>query len=287
MNTTLKSLAIMLATAGLCLTGIATAQQEGMQPQQKTDQERNIIIYERSVIGVDSESRLTTTVNLPAGLKPKEDARVSAAEEAIRNVISTATDAVMKGDLNKLIEQLSGPDRERLEEATEMDLNPLRRGVDTLTKAFNEAYGLAFALTDDDLSATNMAVRVAEVGDPAQMNNWPLAPVSGRTISTQGTVNPDYMNEGRDVAVVVLPRAGGIPELTVSMTHEAPDFWKIDVPDTLSLADLQRNVSDALSNFAQEANTWPPDQNETERLLARRILMALYSVEPRQSGMTQ
>lgn len=298
MKLNLKHLASVLAVTGLLITGSAGAQNAAQGDLGMSDRQSEGTRQQPGAV----DTTAAAPAPLPAGIALKENARTRAVEEAVRNVLKTATDAVLAGNTNKLVEQLSHPDRERLQAETPIDLNPLTQATGVLKKTFNEAYGLTSDLTDQDLAATNMTITVGEIADPNALTNWPVDPIAGTKItagstepsvsrgpvgtiwrgaarSASGLVNKKYMAEGRDVAVVVLPPAAGIPELTVSMTHEAVDFWKIDIPDNMSLATLQRNLSEQIDKFSKEAKSWPPDQNETERLLARRVLIALYDVD--------
>jgi len=290
MVTRFKKATTFLISVGLALGSVAYAQEQQKPMDQKeqkqekvlkSDTESGVLIYERQVLATGDGTRLETTIKLPEGIAPKEDARIPAAEEAIRNVISTAVDAALAGDTDKLIEQLSGPDRERFESQTDADWNPLTKTTGFLNKTWKESYGLATAnVTKDDLSATYMAVRIGEIEDGVKLTEWPLEPTpTTNLMQKKGAGTADYMEPGRDVAVVVLPSANGLPELTVSMTHEAPDFWKIDVPDDMTLKALQESLTLHLNHLNENARSWPADEDETERLITRHVLMGIYGVD--------
>jgi len=86
------------------------------------------------------------------------------------------------------------------------------------------------------------------------------------------------LEKGRNVAVVYFPESHGKPEVYVSMIHEMPDAWKIDVPDTVDGQKLHDNLCNHLTMFAQHKDQWPTDVNEAYRMAAHCVMMAIYDL---------
>ncbi len=285
--------ASMLAIGGMTMLGTTgQAEQPSQSSSQSTrsssdrqiqsTQDRNVYIYDRSVIGTSDESRLSTSVTLPAGIQAKEGARESAVMEAVRDVFATATDAALSGDMKKLVEQLSGTDRQRLEADAAGDETIYRASLDRFNSTWQSAYQAGWKLVDREevFGPRFMAIQVGEIKDASQLTGWPIAPTMsrGQTTGSQERVSENYFANGRDVAIVVLPAAGNAPELTVSMIHEAPDFWKIDIPDNMSIDQLRTNLTQHLDQVSSTTNQWPSDNFEANRMAARHVLMSLYGV---------
>jgi hypothetical protein len=86
------------------------------------------------------------------------------------------------------------------------------------------------------------------------------------------------LDKGRNVAVVSFPSSHGMPELYVSLIHEMPDNWKIDVPDNVDGQKLHDNLCNHLTVFAQNKDQWPADVNEAYRMAAHHVMMAVYDM---------
>jgi hypothetical protein len=86
------------------------------------------------------------------------------------------------------------------------------------------------------------------------------------------------LDKGRNVAVVSFPESHGMPELYVSLIHEMPDNWKIDVPDNVDGQKLNDNLCNHLTMFAQHKDQWPTDVNEAYRMAAHHVMMAIYDM---------
>jgi len=86
------------------------------------------------------------------------------------------------------------------------------------------------------------------------------------------------LDKGRNVAILMLPSMQGSSELTVSLVHELPDSWKIDVPDNVDGQKLLNNLQSHLTKFAQQKDQWPADVNEAYRHAAHHVLQAIYDL---------
>ena len=95
------------------------------------------------------------------------------------------------------------------------------------------------------------------------------------------------LEQGRDVALVRVPSGHGLPELTVSLIHEKPDAWRIDVPDQLSGQKLYDNLLNQLTRVGENTSQWPADKEDAYRHVSHCVLMAVLDVDANQPGQQQ
>lgn len=86
------------------------------------------------------------------------------------------------------------------------------------------------------------------------------------------------LDKGRNVAIVNFPMSHGAQMLTVSMIHELPDNWKIDVPDNVDGQVLYDNLLTHLTAVNEMKDKWPADVNEGYRMVSHHVLMAVYGI---------
>lgn len=256
----------------------AGAQQSTTTPGQTTRQ-----AMDQSMTGETGMPGSRLAVSLPAGVTEKK----ARGTDGIHDVFKTVTQAVVAGDWSKVRAQLADADRNRLGSGfDDMGKTQLAPTVDQLRHQFEAKYNTHFDIDRVNwvYGAPYSYVTQGEISDPAQVTNWPL-PATSQMASTQ-TGNPpenasraDKIDRGRDVAIVVIPPSRpGQPELTVSMIHQAPDFWKIDIPDNIDPAALTASLSRHLTGAAQMYYQWPTEKNDAYRDLTRQVLEALYDV---------
>jgi hypothetical protein len=88
------------------------------------------------------------------------------------------------------------------------------------------------------------------------------------------------LDKGRNVAIVNFPASHGAQPLTVSMIHELPDNWKIDVPDNVARDpnQLYNHLLTHLTALNEMKDKWPDDVNEGYRMVSHHVLMAVYGI---------
>jgi hypothetical protein len=80
---------------------------------------------------------------------------------------------------------------------------------------------------------------------------------------------------GRNIATVMIKESHGLPMANVSMIHEMPDSWRIDVPDTVTAEQLRGNLENALTKLNEKQGEWPTDVNEAYRHATHCIVLAV------------
>ncbi len=265
------------------------------------------LIFVPSVIAADAPAKtaagqpMAHPLGLPAGVQVKN---LSDAD-GIHAAFTAVTDAAVNKDIYEdVVDRLVDADRTRIGKSTKKDFKDLQARVLMLQKQWKDKYGNDFKVDAKPVFAANGFIAIAQgvITDPAQLiGKWPLAPVASAQAQTAGARQPAEksapadtaqqtrdagkyfggdvnLNKGRDVAVAMFPAGDGMPELTLSLIHELPDKWRFDIPDNVDGKMLHANLLNQLDMLG-DGSKWPADENTAYRIVARRVLMAIYNVD--------
>ena len=232
--------------------------------------------------------------------------------EGIRDVLAQVAEAsVTKDGLDDLVERLVDADRNRLGQSS-LDNNEKLNGIiDQFRQNWKAKYNQDFDISDEDAVYTNQFAMImqGEIGEggarvagervpgaPAD----PAAPGAPRDPAAPGApadpVGPDADRDrvaggdtnrdpGRNVATVMIKESHGLPSAHVSMIHEMPDSWRIDVPDTVTAEQLRGNIENALTKLNEKQAEWPADVNEAYRHATHVIVLAVQGQDVTKTGM--
>ena len=64
--------------------------------------------------------------------------------------------------------------------------------------------------------------------------------------------------------------------ITVSLVHELPDQWRIDLPNNVSGQMLHDHLLTALTDIGEHSDKWPANEQDAYRCYTHRVLMAAY-----------
>jgi hypothetical protein len=94
----------------------------------------------------------------------------------------------------------------------------------------------------------------------------------------------DYNIEpGREVALVNVPKGGGLSEVIVPMLDEAGG-WKIDVPNTLTAAELKANLTRHLTEAAEKLPTLQGNADQAKRWITHHLMLGLMGMDAKAAG---
>ena len=231
---------------------------------------------------------------LPPGVTPKDLKE----EGDVRNAFEAITEGSMSKDIfDNIVNRLVDADRNRISKYkdTNPDWKPLTDRVATLERSWKEKYGKKFDLDEKVVFGANNYVVVAqgEISDPkALMGNWPVQPnvnavlaaAKKPAVNTAEQANDankaaggdTNLDKGRNVAVARYPAGHGLPAVDASLIHELPDIWRFDLPDNIDGQKLTANLIAHLNQVGTKG--WPDDINEAYRIVAHRVLLAMYDV---------
>jgi hypothetical protein len=228
------------------------------------------------------------TMQFPAGFEMSN----GAPGEGIRDGLAKLTErAVTRDSFDKMLAELSKPDRERAREFKNVDQAKLDAQIDKFQAAWKAKYGHEF--TPDAKVAFGAPLLIVEgkVTDPAvALTNWPVPANAGQAIAAAGQqpagdnkdkavkkqVKAEKLEKGRMVAMVRFQALGAEPALTVSMIHHLPAFWRIDIPDDRTGEQLYNDLLAHITWVTDHNSQWPDDINAAYRIVGYHVAAAMY-----------
>jgi hypothetical protein len=210
--------------------------------------------------------------------------------EGIRDVLASVTEAALtENGLDDLTERLVDADRNRIGNAVEGDFPDHAALVRQFRADWKAKYGKDFDIDNEEaaLPDTMFTVRQGEMGELAAgaevdvdrtadgSATVDVDPKSGVDSPDSTAADANRNDPGRNVAMVEIKPSHGLPALTVPLIHEAPDAWRIDVPDTLDANKLKQNVVEHLQAVHAMKDQWPATEQEAYAVVTHHVLMAL------------
>jgi hypothetical protein len=240
------------------------------------------------------------SITLPAGITRTETDDA----EGIRDVVATSTEAALtKGGFDDLVERLVDADRNRIGDFAEQDMTELDGRIQQIRDAWQAKYNEEFDIEDEEaVYGVALAIVQGEVSDPALVQgNWPVRstpsiadraanaadeamngdaqPAAAReNMDDAASPNNRNLEQGREVAVIEFAESHGQPSVVLSLIHENPDNWRIDIPDDVSGQELADNLLAQLTIVGDSAASWPADKNDAYRLVTHHVLLGLEGV---------
>jgi len=221
----------------------------------------------------------TGEATLPQGVTAKDPKGT----EGIRDVLAVVTEtALTKDKFGDFVDQFAGPDRKRLQENTKITPE-LEQAIEKFKQQWKVKYNQDFDIKNKAAVYGDQFLSIAqgEISDPTALAvNWPLNPTKTAKMQKAEETGSKELDKGRDVAVVVLhPSPSQLP-LRLSFIHEAPDFWKIDIPDGIAADTIKTNLVQEINHLGAAGNKLPANVEDAYRYVTGRILLAAYNAEP-------
>jgi hypothetical protein len=238
---------------------------------------------------------------LPAGITAKDLNE----QGDVRNAFEAVTEGAMSKDaFDNIVNRLVDADRDRMAKykETDVDWKPLTSRIDALQKSWKDKYGKDFDMDEKVVfgEAGYIAIAQGEISNPqALVGNWPVKPNASAAMLASGkkpAVNTaeqqaetgkvaggdTNLDKGRNVAIARFPAGHGLPAVDASLIHEAPDVWRFDLPDNIDGQKLTANLIAHLNQVGTKG--WPDNEKDAYRIVAHRILLAMYDVQPDAAG---
>jgi hypothetical protein len=244
----------------------------------------------------NTRENVKVDVDARSGDAQQAGARTAAAPDAegIRDVVAQVAEAsVTKGGLDDLVERFVDEDRNRLGQG-QLGNNPQLDGrIDQFLKDWKAKYNQDFDIKNEEQAFPNATFAITQGEIPrgaagAEVNVDVDRNVDGSQTAKvdvdrrSGVDNPaspaadaNRNDPGRNIASIRIQSSHGMPALTVPMIHEAPDRWKIDVPNTLTADKLKANLLAHLTAVGQMKDQWPADVNQAYAAVGHHVLMAV------------
>lgn len=210
--------------------------------------------------------------------------------EDIRDLVASVTEAALtENGLDDVTEGLVDADRNRIGDAVEADFPDHAALVKQFRADWKTKYGGEFNIKDEEaaLPDTLFTVQQGEIGEGAagaevEVDREADGSTTVDVDRKSGVDSPDTAaadanrnDPGRNIATVSIKAAHGLPALSVPLIHEAPDNWRIDVPDSLDGNKLKENVLAHLQAAHGMKAKWPENVQDAYGAVSHHVLMAL------------
>jgi hypothetical protein len=225
-------------------------------------------------------------LHLPDGFVAKDEDAASGVKTTLVQLTNRAvTKDSYDSFFSSFLADLARRDKERAHEFKGVDQAHLNDLIGMIQTGWHNKYGQDFDVSDKNLVFNDdFPIVQGEVSDPtAAANAWPvpaseaLAVAAGST-SDQQQSNTKELTAGRAVAIIRFPAGDGIPEMDVSLIHQALTGWYVDIPVDRTGEEIYNNLANHLNYVATHQELWPSDVNNGYRMVARNVAAALYGV---------
>jgi hypothetical protein len=231
-----------------------------------------------AVTPAEARNDTTQAPRLPDGIKIKESDDVHDVRESLVTIVNRT---LTKGSFDGAVSYLANQDRDRINEqldGVEYE-DALNQQVETFRAAFKEKYGEDFELKTGMLDDITF-VQQGEITDAATARNgWPLQVMGTRQDGMPAADRPanddPKLENGRDVATVKLA-VGDKDALALSMQYELPNYWVLDVPNTVNGRALLDSQQKTITKLIDKQAEWPRTKEEAYRKVAHSVLKGVF-----------
>lgn len=219
---------------------------------------------------------------LPAGINAKDNDDL---EDVRSGLITIVNRTLTEDEFDDAVSYLANQDRDRIKAQLDDDnkyVQTTNAQANRIRALFKQKYGEDFELKTGAIN-TVTAIQQGEVADAGTARaHWPLKAMENKSSDAKPTANsnnvanndPKFEN-GRDVAVVrCTASADGKDPLILSMQHELPDYWVLDLPGDVNASALIKSTQSAMQKLIDNQESWPKDKAEAYRKIAHTILSA-------------
>jgi hypothetical protein len=251
--------------------------------------------------GGNASMSMSSPLTLPSGITGKNLGDDKDIQEAIGDVIS---DTVKSKGFSDVADCFVDQDRTRLKQYKEEDGDPLTDIAGKFKAEWKSKYGKDFDFSDTQAKQTfgSVTIMTGEVANPDQLvGNWPLKQVEGVSLDADGAKGDSKeqmeatkqditqtkkemfggdvnLDKSRDVAVVEVPAAMGLPPVRCSMIKEHVSGWHFDIPNNITGQQLHDNLLKCMTMITDHESDWPANESEAYGLVGHHIIEAVYGI---------
>lgn len=237
-------------------------------------------------------------VELPPGFQTKD---LKEAKDIKGELATLTEDALKKNHFDNLINNFVDQDRSRMKDIKNIKVDDLNDKIDKIRQAWKTKYQKDFDIHRSERDMVyNDQVKIVqgEVTDTDQaVKNWPVpataemaakpdrdqghAEVASAKKVFGGDVNLD---KGRNVALVKIPSSHNMPGITLSLIHELPDQWRVDVPNNISGQQIHDNLLNRLTYVSEHLDKLPDNIDDGYRMMTHCVASAILNVDMNMKG---
>lgn len=233
----------------------------------------------------------STPLKLPAGFEEKDVGAVSGVKTGLAKLTERFAS---KGDFNKMLAELATPDKDRARQYKDVDQDKIDGRIEQISQAWKAKYGKDFDLSDKNVVFDERyAIVQGEVTDPAlALADWPVASTNeavtaasnqpaanGNQKAVDDAASAAKLEKGRNVALIRVPASECLPAVSVSMLHELPMFYRVNIPNDRTGEQIYKDTLTQLTYIGENTDKWPSDVNDAYRMVAHHAIAAVYGVD--------
>jgi hypothetical protein len=233
-----------------------------------------------------SASHALQSPRLPDGFVAKDE---DAAAGVNTTLVQLTQRALTKDSYNSFfggfLADLASRDKASAREFKGVDQKHLNDLIGQLQTEWRAKYNQDFGITNTDLAFySQYPIVQGEVSDAsAAANSWSAVATADQAVvagvnSVQQQRNTKELTKGRAVAIIRIPGGEGLPDLNVSMLHQALSGWYVDLPADRSGEQIYNDLSAHLTYITTHQDKWPDSINGGYQMVARSVVGALYGV---------
>jgi hypothetical protein len=205
---------------------------------------------------------------------------VKAQDALIRSTIADATDAALtQKDMSKLISHFDAASQQRIEKSSAYAGGygeKLNAEIQTFNNNWKQKYGHSFSISlknsGEIFASPHIAIQVGTSnGNPYLAQEFLVASGEKTAPATNGPAR---------IALVVLNGASIHSGFQVPLICEHTAEWRIQVPASLTAADLRLNLEKQISALNDKSADWPKDESTAYRHVSDHVLMAIMNKAP-------
>jgi hypothetical protein len=236
-------------------------------------------------------------LQLPDGFEMKDLNQL----DNIRSELAQVTEyALTRGDFHKIIGRLAVWNRDRMKDYRNQDYKVLDGVIEQINMEWKQKYGHEFNIKKAENVFNDQFVTVQGVvtNPNAAAMNFPLpaerdaqlASNQQRAHQQEGQVDQVMakdLQESKGAALVRFPGGASLSPLTVSMIQEGHSSWFVALPPSQTAQEIHTQLQNELTHVGQRISEWRGDETTAYRIVAHRVFMALYNVNPEMRHQTQ
>ena len=92
------------------------------------------------------------------------------------------------------------------------------------------------------------------------------------------------LQDSKGVALVRFPGGQMLPAVSASMIEEGRGSWYLALPLGTTSQQIHTQLQNELTYIGRSVDQWPADETAAYRVVAHRVIMALYNVNAPESG---
>jgi hypothetical protein len=260
---------ISLTLAACLLGGVATTQ------AQQADRTRNA-----------DKTSLNTQLKLPEGFQMKDLKQIDNIRERLAKITNYA---LTKDDFGKVVDELAVFNRDQMKDWKNQDFKTIDGEIAQINKDWKAKYGHEFKMNADTLDDRFMIVQGVVTDPNVAAMHFPIpatsneAQLAGSHQNANGgqvdNVTAQDLKDSKNVAIMNFPSAMTLPAIDASLVEEGTiGTWHFAVPKSTTSQQLHTQLQNELSYLGNDSSKWPATEADAYRLVAHRVLMALYNV---------